>query len=150
MKLCSLPMLNAMLSLKSHNYGLNAMAIIKHVGGVEIQRKHKATCHCGMVVLELDLHDGLVEAKRCNCSICRRKGAVMAYVPLSSLRVVSGAEHLALYQSIRASQSTISVLTAASTRTTKRALIPMFMASILDAWKVLIRLTWIIFLSVMG
>lgn len=91
-------MLNAMLSLKSHNYGLNAMAIIKHVGGVEIQRKHKATCHCGMVVLELDLHDGLVEAKRCNCSICRRKGAVMAYVPLSSLRVVSGAEHLALYQ----------------------------------------------------
>jgi len=72
--------------------------MFKQVGGVEIQPTHRATCHCGMVVLELDLPDGLVDPKRCNCSMCRRKGAVMAYVPLSGLRVISGAEQLRLYQ----------------------------------------------------
>ncbi|MGM0824976.1 MAG: GFA family protein [Pseudomonadota bacterium] len=62
--------------------------MIKQVGGVEIQAKHRATCHCGMVELELDLPDGLVDPKRCNCSICRRKGAVMAYVSLSGLHIL--------------------------------------------------------------
>lgn len=51
-----------------------------------------------MVELELDLPDGLVDLKRCNCSICRRKGAGMAYVPLSGLHILCGAEHLKLYQ----------------------------------------------------
>ncbi|MDZ7840968.1 MAG: GFA family protein [Gammaproteobacteria bacterium] len=72
--------------------------MLNKVGGVENQIKHKASCHCGMVELELDLPDGLVDPKRCNCSICRRKGAVMAYVPLSGLRVLKGAEYLKLYQ----------------------------------------------------
>lgn len=72
--------------------------MIKKLGGVKINLRHRATCHCGMVELELDLPDGLVDARRCNCSICARKGAVMAYVPCSGLRVVKGAEHLKLYQ----------------------------------------------------
>lgn len=72
--------------------------MIKQVCGVEIQTKHRAACHCGMVVLELDLPDGLVDPKRCNYSICRRKGAVMAYVPLNGLSVLKGAEYLKLYQ----------------------------------------------------
>lgn len=70
----------------------------KQVGRVKIQPKHRGTCHCGLVELELDLPEGLIDPKRCNCSICRRKGAVMAYVPLSGLRVLRGAEHLKLYQ----------------------------------------------------
>jgi hypothetical protein len=72
--------------------------MLKQVGGVEIQSTHRATCHCGTVVLELDLPDGLVDPKKCNCSMCRRKGAVMAYVPLSGLHVISGAEQLTPYQ----------------------------------------------------
>ncbi|RUR36501.1 GFA family protein [Vreelandella populi] len=72
--------------------------MLKQVGEVEIQPKHRATCHCGMVELEIGLPDGLVDPKRCNCSICVRKGAVMAYVPVSGLRVIKGAEHLKLYQ----------------------------------------------------
>ncbi|WP_447957413.1 GFA family protein [Vreelandella sp. EE7] len=72
--------------------------MLKHVGGVAIQPKHKATCHCGKIELELDLPEGLVEPKRCNCSICARRGAVMAYVPLDGLRIVKGTEHLTLYQ----------------------------------------------------
>jgi hypothetical protein len=60
--------------------------------------KHIATCHCGSVVLELDLPDGIVDPRRCDCSICRRKGAVVASVPLSGLRVVKGHDVLKLYQ----------------------------------------------------
>lgn len=72
--------------------------MIKQVGGVEIQAKHRAACHCGLVAFELDLPEGLVDPKRCNCSICRRKGAVMAYVTLKGLRVLHGTKHLKLYQ----------------------------------------------------
>lgn len=72
--------------------------MIKEVAGVAIQPKHRASCHCGAVVLELDLPDGIVDPRRCDCSICRRKGAVVASVPLSGIRIVQGAEHLTLYQ----------------------------------------------------
>lgn len=72
--------------------------MLKHIGGVEIQPRHRACCHCGLVELELDLPDGLMDLKRCNCSICRRKGAVMAYVPLAGLRILKGTEHLKAYQ----------------------------------------------------
>ena len=48
--------------------------------------------------LELDLPDGIVDPRRCDCSICRRKGAVVASVPLSGIHVIKGAEYLTLYQ----------------------------------------------------
>lgn len=72
--------------------------MIKTVGGVPVQPRHKLSCHCGAVVLELDLPDGIVNPRRFNCSICRRKGAIVASVPLSSLTVVRGHEDLRLYQ----------------------------------------------------
>lgn len=72
--------------------------MLKEVGGVPIQTRHRASCHCGAVELELELPDGIVSPRRCDCSICRRKGAVVASVPLSGLHVVKGAEQLRLYQ----------------------------------------------------
>ena len=72
--------------------------MLKEVDGVRIQPKHLASCHCGSVKLELDLPDGIVNPRRCDCSICRRKGAVVASVPLSSIRILKGAEHLKVYQ----------------------------------------------------
>ena len=54
---------------------------LKEIDGVPIQTKHKATCHCGAVEIELDLPDGLVEIRRCDCSMCRRRGAIAASVP---------------------------------------------------------------------
>jgi len=72
--------------------------MIKQVGGVPIRPKHRATCHCGSVELELDLPDGIVDPRHCNCSICKRKGAVVASVPLSGIRIVKGAEYLRLYE----------------------------------------------------
>ena len=54
-------------------------------------------CHCGAVQFEVDLPDGLQNIRRCNCSLCRRKGAVMASVPLKGLHVISGKDALRVY-----------------------------------------------------
>ena len=72
--------------------------MIKKVGPTTIRQKHRASCHCGSVVLELDLPDGIVDPHRCDCSICRRKGAIVASVPLAGLRILKGREILSLYQ----------------------------------------------------
>jgi hypothetical protein len=72
--------------------------VIKAVGGVEILPRHKASCHCGAVELVLDLPDGIVNPRRCDCSICRRKGAIVASVRLAGIRVVKGADALRIYQ----------------------------------------------------
>jgi hypothetical protein len=72
--------------------------LLKRVGDTAINPIHKSTCHCGAVELEIKLPDGIVDARRCNCSICRRKAAIVGSVPLSGLTVVSGEEKLMLYQ----------------------------------------------------
>jgi len=72
--------------------------MIKKVGASVILPKHRATCHCGAVELELDLPDGIVNPRRCDCSICRRKGAIVASVPLAGVRIVKGEDVLRLYQ----------------------------------------------------
>jgi len=56
------------------------------------------TCHCKAVEFEVDLIDGFENIRRCNCSLCSRKGAVMAGVTLDRLRVTRGADVLSLYQ----------------------------------------------------
>jgi hypothetical protein len=72
--------------------------MLKRVGPTEIKPNHRATCHCGAVVLELALPDGIVDPRHCDCSICRRKGAIVASVPLSGIRILKGDEYLKLYQ----------------------------------------------------
>lgn len=59
---------------------------------------HKATCHCGSVELELNLPNGLDQVRRCNCSICSRKGAIVASVKLANLKILKGHDKLTLYQ----------------------------------------------------
>lgn len=72
--------------------------MIKNVGGVAIKPRHRASCHCAAVVLELDLPDGIVNPRRCDCSICRRKGAIVASVPLAGIKVIQGEDDLRLYE----------------------------------------------------
>ncbi len=59
---------------------------------------HRLRCHCGAVVLELQLPDGIVDPRRCDCSLCRRRGAIVASVPLAGLRVLQGSDALRLCQ----------------------------------------------------
>lgn len=65
---------------------------------MKINPVHKASCHCGAVQLELSLPKGLIDPRHCTCSMCRRRGAIVASVPLSGLKVTSGKEQLSLYQ----------------------------------------------------
>ncbi len=58
----------------------------------------RGTCHCGAVEFQVELQDGLQDLRRCNCSLCRRKGAVMASVPLDKLTIIRGPDQLSLYQ----------------------------------------------------
>ena len=71
---------------------------ITSVAGVPVQPQHRATCHCGTVELLLDLPDGIVDPRRCDCSMCRRRGAIAASVTREGLQVVRGQNHLRLYQ----------------------------------------------------
>ena len=48
----------------------------------------KLTCHCGAVQLRVTLADGLSTASRCDCSFCRRRGAIAVTVPLNGLEIV--------------------------------------------------------------
>ena len=58
----------------------------------------KGVCHCGAVEFEVSLPEGLRNVVRCNCSLCRRKGAVMGLVSRDNIKILHGEEKLKLYQ----------------------------------------------------
>ncbi len=68
------------------------------VDGIAINSRHKASCHCGAVRFEIDLPHGLVDVRRCDCSMCQRRGAIAASVPLLSFHLITGAGELNMYQ----------------------------------------------------
>lgn len=72
--------------------------MIKKVGTTQINALHRLSCHCGKVELELALPNGIEKPRRCDCSMCRRRGAIVASVPLNGIRIVQGADVLKLYQ----------------------------------------------------
>ncbi|MEM5385951.1 GFA family protein [Paraburkholderia phymatum] len=58
---------------------------------------HHGSCHCGAVTFEVETP--VTPATRCNCSLCRRKGALMSpFFSTSALRILSGEDSLTLYQ----------------------------------------------------
>ncbi len=63
-----------------------------------MQYTHKASCHCGAVEFGLYLPHGLIELRRCDCSMCRKRGAVVTSVSLDGITVTKGADKLSLYQ----------------------------------------------------
>ncbi|MAO41384.1 MAG: aldehyde-activating protein [Pseudohongiella sp.] len=71
---------------------------IKQIGATPIQEYHTLNCHCGAVEIELHLPDGVVSPRRCDCSFCRRRGAIMGTTSLPAIRIVKGEDVLSLYQ----------------------------------------------------
>lgn len=59
---------------------------------------HDASCHCGTVRLRVRLAEGFRTARRCTCSFCRMRGAVVVSVRLSDIEFLAGADNLTLYQ----------------------------------------------------
>jgi len=57
----------------------------------------KLTCHCGEVEAEINIVN-LNKIIRCNCSICKRKGAIMSMVKNEDFNLIRGRDKLKLYQ----------------------------------------------------
>jgi hypothetical protein len=65
---------------------------------MKITKTYSASCHCGSVRYRFASEE-ITTGRRCNCSICVRKGVVMSskYFRPSEVEV-EGREHLAVYQ----------------------------------------------------
>lgn len=72
--------------------------MIKRIGDTDIREYHLLGCHCGAVQIEMHLPDGVVDPKRCDCSLCRRRGAIMGTSTLACIRIIKGEDKLGLYQ----------------------------------------------------
>ncbi len=57
----------------------------------------EGSCHCGQVRFTVEA-DQPAEAFSCNCSICRRKGLLLAFFPAEAVRIERGEEHLRSYR----------------------------------------------------
>lgn len=59
---------------------------------------YDGACHCGTVRFHVRLTNGLHTARRCTCSYCRMRGAVVVSADLNDIEVLEGQEALTLYQ----------------------------------------------------
>ena len=59
-------------------------------------KTYEGSCHCGAVRFEID--SDFPELTTCDCSICRRKNALMVKVHESSMRILSGENSLSEYR----------------------------------------------------
>jgi hypothetical protein len=59
---------------------------------------HRLSCHCGAVRIDLVLPEGIRDPRRCDCSYCRRRQAMVASIAPSQMTIVAGAENLTRYQ----------------------------------------------------
>ena len=57
--------------------------------------RYTGSCHCGNVRFEVD--GEITGAMACNCSICRRKGVLMAFFPRGALTLLTPEDKLATY-----------------------------------------------------
>ncbi|HEJ8006481.1 TPA: GFA family protein [Serratia marcescens] len=56
----------------------------------------QGSCHCGAVTFSVDA-ELPTEALSCNCSICRRKGLLLSFFPISAFTLNSGQDQLSAY-----------------------------------------------------
>ena len=55
-------------------------------------------CHCGTVQLSIPRNIDMSAVRRCDCSLCKRRGAVMLACPIEDVKIETGAEHLVHYK----------------------------------------------------
>jgi len=56
---------------------------------------YRGSCHCGSVKFEIE--GEVTSALSCNCSICRRKGALLAFFPRTSMKLTAADDAMADY-----------------------------------------------------
>lgn len=55
-------------------------------------------CHCGAVRFTVTLSEGFDSIRRCTCSYCRMRGAVVAMAEAGGIEILRGADALASYR----------------------------------------------------
>ena len=58
----------------------------------------KLRCHCGDIEAEIKTSGKLEKFIRCNCSLCKRKSAIMSFVKNEDFKIIKGFKSLKLYQ----------------------------------------------------
>ena len=59
-------------------------------------------CHCGTVQFSIPRNIDMSAVRRCDCSLCKRRGAVMLACPIEDVKIEAGAEHLVHYTTLGA------------------------------------------------
>jgi hypothetical protein len=57
---------------------------------------YSGSCHCGAIRFEIDTE--ITDLYTCDCSLCRKRSAVMTSVHESRFKLIAGEEKLSLYQ----------------------------------------------------
>ncbi len=58
-------------------------------------KTYHGSCHCGAVTFSVEAD--ITEGMRCNCSYCKRKGMLLAFIPKSQVTILTGADTLTTY-----------------------------------------------------
>lgn len=58
-------------------------------------KTHSGSCHCGRIAFEVD--GTIDQVMDCNCSLCRRRGGLLWFVPRSALRLSTPESDLSTY-----------------------------------------------------
>lgn len=57
---------------------------------------YQGSCHCGQVKFSVKTESSF--STKCDCSLCRRRGAIILRCDEHDLEILSGKQHLQLYQ----------------------------------------------------
>ena len=55
-------------------------------------------CHCGTVQFSIPRSLDMSAVRRCDCSLCKRRGAVMLACPIEDVKIENGGEYLVHYK----------------------------------------------------
>lgn len=59
-------------------------------------RRYRGQCHCGATRFEIEAE--IDHVRECDCSICRRRGALIFRVPSDAIRFLTPLDRLAVYR----------------------------------------------------
>jgi hypothetical protein len=62
---------------------------------MEALMKYQGSCHCGNIKFEVE--GNIDSALSCNCSICQRKGSLLAFFPADQFTLLSKGENVGTY-----------------------------------------------------
>ena len=91
-------------------------------------------CHCGAVRFEVTLSDGFNSIRRCTCSYCRMRGAVVAMARMGGIKFLQGEHALTSYRFHTGTAQHFFCSRAASTPTISGDPTPPSMPSTWPAW----------------